>query len=63
MTCVLSVQELCGSHGGEHMAKVLHEVLIDYNLTDKVIFFKIFVYYFVLNTCFPCFSIVVHNQC
>ena len=52
--CVLVVQQLCGSHGGAHMSRVLHEVLVDYNLTDKV-FFKNFVYFFVLNTCFPCF--------
>ena len=32
--CVLVVEELCGSHGGAHMAKVLHEVLVDYNLMD-----------------------------
>ena len=39
--CVFAVEELCGSHGGVHMAKVLYEVLIDYNLTDKVrIFFN-----------------------
>ena len=38
--CVLDVEELCGSHGGAYMANVLHEVLVDYNLTDKVrIFF------------------------
>ena len=34
--CVLVVKELRGSHGGAYMAKVLHEVLVDYNLTDKV---------------------------
>ena len=38
--CVLADQELCGSHGGAYMAKVLHKVLVDYNLTDKVIFFN-----------------------
>ena len=42
--CVLAVQELCGSHGGAHMTKVLHEVLVNYNLMDKVIFL-IFVYF------------------
>ena len=36
---VLGVKELGESHVGEHMAKVLHCVLIDYNLTDKVISF------------------------
>ena len=34
--CVLAVEELRGSHGGAYMAKILHEVLVDYNLTDKV---------------------------
>ena len=38
--CAFAVEELRGSHGGAYMAKVLHEVLVDYNLTDKVrIFF------------------------
>ena len=27
---------VCESHEGAHMAKVLHEILIDYNLTEKV---------------------------
>ena len=41
--CVLVVEELHGSHGGAYMAKMLHEVLVDYNLTDKVgIIFKKF---------------------
>ena len=34
--CVLSVEELRGSHGGAYMARVLHEVLVDYSLMDKV---------------------------
>ena len=33
---VLGVEELCESHGGTHIAKVLHEVLVHYNLTEKV---------------------------
>ena len=38
---VLTIEELCEYHGGTHMVKVLHEILIDYNLTDKVrIFFS-----------------------
>ena len=58
---VLAVEELCESHGGAHMAKLLYEILIDYNLTDKVrVFFFIFEYFSVLNTCFP-FSAVVRN--
>ena len=28
---VLCVKELCESHGGADMAKVLHTILIDYN--------------------------------
>ena len=32
--CVLAVKELCGSHGGAHIEKVLREVLVDYNLND-----------------------------
>ena len=36
--CVFVVKELSGSHGGAHMTKVLHDVLVDYNLIDKVIF-------------------------
>ena len=39
---VLAVEELCESHGGVHMAKVLYELLIDYNLIDKVRNFFIF---------------------
>ena len=27
--CVLAIEELCESHGGAHMTKVLHEVLVD----------------------------------
>ena len=50
---VLVVEELCGSHGGARMAKVLHEVLVDYNLMDKVRIF--FTYFLVLSTCFSCF--------
>ena len=39
--CVLAVEELRESRGGAHMAKVLHEILIDYNLTNKVrVFFS-----------------------
>ena len=34
-----AIEELHESHGGAHMAKVLHEILIEYNLTDKVRFF------------------------
>ena len=41
--CVLVVKELRGSHGRAYMAKVLHEVLVDYNLTDKVRIFLTFV--------------------
>ena len=41
---MLAVQELCESHRGAHMEKELHEVLIDYNLMDKV---RIF--FFILN--------------
>ena len=36
---VLAAQELHRSHGGAHMKKVLHEVLVYYNLTNKVSFF------------------------
>ena len=39
---VLAVKELRESHGGAHLAKVLHEVLVDYNLTDKVRIFLCF---------------------
>ena len=42
---VLVVEKLCKSHGGAHMAKVLHEVFIDYNLTDKV---RIFFFHFLI---------------
>ena len=38
------------------MEKVVHEVLLDQNLMDKVRIILIFVYSFVLNTCFPCFA-------
>ena len=58
--CVLVVKELCQSHGDAHMAKVLHEVHIDYNLTDKVRIFKKKLYtfwYYIL------FYIVVHDYC
>ena len=44
---VLVVKEFCGSHGGAYMTKVLHEVLVDYNLTDNVrisLFLHNFVY-------------------
>ena len=53
---VLAIEELRESHGGAHMAKVLHEILIDYHLTDKVRFIFVFLnYIFLLNTCFPFF--------
>ena len=43
---VLVVEDLCESHGGAHMAKVLHEVLVHYNLTNKIrVFFNTFLYY------------------
>ena len=51
---VLAIEELRESHGGAHMEKLLHEILIDYNLTDKVRFLFVFLnYIFLLNTCFP----------
>ena len=50
--CVLAVKELCGSHGGAYIAKVLYEVLVDYNLTDKVRNVFDFCIIFILNTCF-----------
>ena len=50
--CVIVVKELCGSHGGAYMANVLHEVLVDYNLTDKVRNVFNFCIIFILNTCF-----------
>ena len=53
--CVLIVEELHGSHEGPYMAKVLHEVMVDYNLMNKVRIFFNFCIFFVLNTCFPCF--------
>ena len=40
--CVLAVEEFCESYGGAHMTKVLHEVLVDYNFTDKVRIFCTF---------------------
>ena len=40
--CVLAVEELCESQGGAHMAKVLNEILVDYNFTEKVRVFFIF---------------------
>ena len=49
------VEELCGSHGGAHMTKVLHDLLVDYNLMDKIRCFFNFCIIFVLNTYFPCF--------
>ena len=39
--CILAVKELHESHGSAHMTKMLHEVLVDYNLTDKVNFFYV----------------------
>ena len=55
---VLAIEELCESHGGAHMAKVLHDILIDYNLMDKVRFlFVFFNYIFLLYTCFPFFKV------
>ena len=39
---VLTFIELHDSHGGAHMTKVLHEVLIDYNLTNIIRNFFIF---------------------
>ena len=53
--CVLAVKELCGSHGGAYMAKVLYEVLVDYNLTDKVRNFFNFCIIFYTKYLFPCF--------
>ena len=40
--CVLAVEELRESRGGANMTKVLHEVHVDYNLTDLVRFFLFF---------------------
>ena len=37
------------------MEKVLREVLVDYNLTDKVRIFLMFLYFFVQNTWFTYF--------
>ena len=60
--CVLVVEELHESHGGAHMTKVLHEVLVDYNLTDKVrIFFNVCIL-FCTKYLFSLFCIVVHNH-
>ena len=53
--CVLAVKELCASHGGAYMAKVLHEVLVDYNLTDKVRNVFNFCIIFYTKYLFPCF--------
>ena len=39
---MLVVTELYESHGGANMTKVLSEVLIDYNLTDKIRIFFVF---------------------
>ena len=46
---VLIVEELHESHRGAHMTKVLHEVFVDYNLTNKVQFLFLFCIIFVLN--------------
>ena len=43
---VLGVEELGKSYAGEQMAKVLHGVLIDYNLMDKVINYFLFLHNF-----------------
>ena len=51
--CVLVVEEFCESHGGAQMEKVLLEVLVDYNLTNKVRIFLYFFTFFLLYTCFP----------
>ena len=40
--CILAVEELHESQESAHMTKMLHEVLVDYNLTDKVNFFLCF---------------------
>ena len=53
--CVLAIKELHESHGGAHMAKVLHEVLVDNYLTDKVRIF-LFLHNFV-------YSILVLYSC
>ena len=54
MNYVLDIKELCKSDRCVHMTKVLHEVLVDYNLTNKVRIFYVCLL-FVLNTCFPYF--------
>ena len=60
--CVLAVKELHESHGGAHMEKVLHEVLVDYNLTNKVrIFFMSL--RFCTKYLFSLFCIVMCNHC
>ena len=41
MNYVLAIKELCESDRCVHMTKVLHEVLVDYNLTDKVRIFYV----------------------
>ena len=61
--CVLAVEELCESHGGAHMAKVLHDVLVDYNLVDKVRIFLNFCMIFCTKYLFSLFCIVVRNHC
>ena len=45
------------------MAKVLHELLVDYNLTDKVRIFFNFFLIFCTKYLFSLFCIVVRNHC
>ena len=59
----LAVKELCGSHGVAYMAKVLHEVLVDYNLTDKVKNVFNFCINFFTKYLFSLFCIAVRNHC
>ena len=61
--CVLAIKELSGSHGGIYMEKVLHEVLIHYNLTDKVRNVFNFCIIFCTKYLFSLFCIVVRNHC
>ena len=60
--CVLTIKELCESYESTYIKQVLNEVIVDYNLNDKEIFFLILAY-FCTKYLFSLFCIVVRNYC
>ena len=59
--CVLAIEKLHESCASAHMTKVLHEMLIDYNLTNKGKNLFFFLHNFCTKTFFSLFFIAMCN--